>query len=790
MANTPLVGYRSIGNIKGAPGDKGERGPAGTIDGATVSTVPAGAEATITMGGTEEHRTFHLEVPRGLPGVNAIENDEAVAEYLTAADSKSAAALDSWGRKQGLITVAESALQMDAAQAISDAVASAEVGSTIRIRGQFAVDALVEVDADKHLTLDFTGAVVEVNVPETSAPAAFLARGTYGPSVAVTSVDVVSATIGDRATTTTQLTVAAGHGFEEGDVVKIVSDDTIPGGHYTSDTLRPRMGDFARVLGVGTTSIMLSNVLHEASSYTQNVRVAKASQGTWEIVGGTFFHPRSWTEGTPVSGNIFRGQDLIQPRYRDVLITRLMGMGFSNKSCLGYSVSGCSVTYAMDNVTQGVIGYGVHDSSCVGGEVSGGTWRSLRHVYTDGTNFSPALGVSGVSLEADNITDHGRTLWARVDGITALDCVSACVDTHHMSYGAKVSNSVFHPAPDSYGVQFRGYGHSAENNTVIGGYGGVFAFTQSTSAGGQVWSRGDTGRISIAGLHCDGTQIPIVATMYNSSAHPKSGTIATEKTIFATGVYARGAVRLVQCTNADVTIRDAYVHVRNQYSGSVIDIRGSRLTLRGLEVDTTGVTTVAGPAFICNVDSSGNGSVVDMADTVIRASEAWRENVPVVANVANVDTAYFEWRDVVFAELWPSDPSFSFHPTVRGGITWRYRYNSASASTRGTSAGVALTVSENVSTDQMRPLLRSRDAGMVLTLNVTGTGSYALAAIPGGAFDGQMLSIVLGTASGSAIVRHGSSYNTRLSGDSDKTLTSAGQAIRLIWSIGAWRQFA
>lgn len=76
--------YKTITNL---------RGPAARITGVSATSVPAGQDADVDMTGEDQNRQFNFKVPRGLPGVNAVENDEAVATYLSAPDSETAAAL-------------------------------------------------------------------------------------------------------------------------------------------------------------------------------------------------------------------------------------------------------------------------------------------------------------------------------------------------------------------------------------------------------------------------------------------------------------------------------------------------------------------------------------------------------------------------------------------------------------------------------------------------------------------------------------------------------------------------
>lgn len=69
------------------------RGPAARITGVSAETVPADQPADVTMTGPDQNRKFHFKVPRGLPGVNAVENDAALATYIASVDTQTRAAL-------------------------------------------------------------------------------------------------------------------------------------------------------------------------------------------------------------------------------------------------------------------------------------------------------------------------------------------------------------------------------------------------------------------------------------------------------------------------------------------------------------------------------------------------------------------------------------------------------------------------------------------------------------------------------------------------------------------------
>lgn len=51
------------------PGTRGLPGISAIISAMTVETLPAGSDATATMGGTPTNRTIHLGIPQGAPGV-------------------------------------------------------------------------------------------------------------------------------------------------------------------------------------------------------------------------------------------------------------------------------------------------------------------------------------------------------------------------------------------------------------------------------------------------------------------------------------------------------------------------------------------------------------------------------------------------------------------------------------------------------------------------------------------------------------------------------------------------
>lgn len=99
--------YIEIGKLRGPDGDRGPAGPAGaagpagpqgprgergfpgTFASVGAQSVPAEESARVEMTGEELYKHAEFFIPRGLPGVNAVPADDAVATYLGADDTKS-----------------------------------------------------------------------------------------------------------------------------------------------------------------------------------------------------------------------------------------------------------------------------------------------------------------------------------------------------------------------------------------------------------------------------------------------------------------------------------------------------------------------------------------------------------------------------------------------------------------------------------------------------------------------------------------------------------------------------
>lgn len=117
------------------------RGPAARITSVSAVSVPAASAAEVTMSGPDQNRSFAFKVPRGLPGVNALENDEAVATYVAAVDSDTRGALDlAFVQNDTLTVLAPRATGTDQLAALTAAMSKAATfGLTLALNGDHVI---------------------------------------------------------------------------------------------------------------------------------------------------------------------------------------------------------------------------------------------------------------------------------------------------------------------------------------------------------------------------------------------------------------------------------------------------------------------------------------------------------------------------------------------------------------------------------------------------------------------------------------------------------------------------
>lgn len=123
------------------------RGPAARITQVTAAPIPAGAGTKVTMTGPDQNRQLHFDIERGLPGVNAIENDEAMAAHVAAVDSETNAAV--------VAVIATQASMVDARlfPTPQEAIDAAPAGSTVWFDPRTTWNLSTDLVVNKPLTI-------------------------------------------------------------------------------------------------------------------------------------------------------------------------------------------------------------------------------------------------------------------------------------------------------------------------------------------------------------------------------------------------------------------------------------------------------------------------------------------------------------------------------------------------------------------------------------------------------------------------------------------------------------
>lgn len=456
------MGWEIIDNIRGArgpagpagaagaKGDTGLRGlagpigPAGTIASADAESVEASENAAVIMSGSSEVKHAHFKIPRGLPGVNAVENDAAVATYVGATDSDTRAALDAEYARKGSqpTSAADFGLVYDGVTnvtaAISAAIAAAEAGSGVVVipAGTFTIDGIVLPPG-----VQVKGSGMGATVLRHSGVGAhlFRAQGAITPNVTSLTLDAAR-----RATT---ITVSNTAGIVAGDLLLL--HDTVS---YTTTDASYRSGEMLRVKSVDSGAQI---TVHG------NVQGSWAdSSGAYKASNGAAISRLNARKGFSVSDLSIVGIPtnpaiMLVAEYVDgVSISNVgiseAGAGIGLRTCRDVTVSGCSIRDLTDDLGGGIAGYGIYThGGCHNVVISGNTFSRMRHSFT---TLGTIYGMPHNVVIADN---------------SVSETTSGGIDTHAAGDGITISGNVVTSAGGA-GISVRSRRTLITSNLVIG----------------------------------------------------------------------------------------------------------------------------------------------------------------------------------------------------------------------------------------------------------------------------------------------------------------------------------
>lgn len=658
----------------------------------------------------------------------------------------------------------------DTTAALSAAWNAAPFGSTVVLVGSYKIGNLV-IDPTKFYSADVRfGTFITAN-----ANSALQCVGSYESQIGVSAIVEELVNVENYQTTLTKLTLSSAPGWKRGDVIKLLADDLIPAGHVTSDTDKARVGEQFTVYSSAGTTVYLHGVVTEP--YSINIRAARMVPGSITLIEPTFDVTDARLTGK-IAGNMIRLDSLVGPRVIKPTLKRLVGMGVSLKSCHGAVVEDPYSFTGIDNTDLSVLSYSIHDSGCTDTIVRGGVLVGGRHAFTDGTGLVPA--------GSEDTASYGATINAKLIGVTGKYMGHAVFDTHHMSKGVQFIDCTAFVAPGEDAFLARGRNVRVVNPIVYGGKNVIDVLNQVTGT----WSTGESYGHELVNPRSFGTQRVATVTTHTATTHPKYGQKDTNINLVIHGGYHEGLRRACVQENSQVrwTVRP-YMAWGTLAEGAWFELKNSNVFLPEAYLDGRAITTIAATGtqrvFYANDDTVDRHSEIHLGRVTIAASATY---IAAVANPLEVtaNTSRVHIERVTFETPWPTTNPFNIPETVRTSLSWGCSYDPANATSRNSSSGATFT--NSALAGSIERLCRATDPGLVLTANISDATARTMTTLPLGKFDGQRLTIIMGSATAGLTIPHGASYNTRLIGSVNKVLSTGNAACHLVWSSGAWRE--
>lgn len=268
--------------------------------------------------------------------------------------------------------------------------------------------------------LDLNGAAIQINadVKLFSAKAAYtLARSVS--SIVGSTADLSNGTV-ITPSDVTVLTVSTVSGYAVEDIVKVYSDDKIPGCD-TADN--QRLGEFGRIAAIDSAAntITLYSRLRYLDNYTTTVRVAKLNLTNRfdlrnGVIKGPVSPPASWSNPAVDVIGFFR------PVIENVRFENLPDRAIRFLGCFEPTTRDVQGFNIRTNIANDAFGYLIHEQACYGGRHWAPRGENVRHVYA-----CSAVTTSAGSAFTEN---YGITYATKVFGGVGFNCKDQAFDTH------------------------------------------------------------------------------------------------------------------------------------------------------------------------------------------------------------------------------------------------------------------------------------------------------------------------------------------------------------------------
>ncbi|MFF8189222.1 hypothetical protein ACF044_18415 [Microbacterium sp. NPDC016588] len=367
----------------------------------------------------------------------------------------------------------------------------------------------------------------------------------------------------------TRLELESGVTWSPGTLVKIISDDPIPGARTAVGNRVARSGEFAVVASTEGTTVTLVSTVRE--KYTRNVRVLEVSRRTTVVRGFTLETASS--AAAVVGAPMIFLSGAFAPLVEDVRCKSAVGPVVHLNSCFGFTVNRLDVSFAADHAPH-QLGYGVLDNCSEFGSVLNSTVRFARHAYTDD---SPPLGPG-----SQNPHRYGRSYANSITDCRAVAPSEAGFSTHHASEATRFSGCVVSSGgPTVAGFALRGRNHLVDGGAALRVGIAVRAFTES-SRGGESFGH------TVVGLVARDIADAAVALDVNPKGHPLAGQRETRTVLTAVGLVTDAGVSAIRATNATTEVSASHVDLLPTGDGAaLIRTDNSSVVVRDTELSAS-----------------------------------------------------------------------------------------------------------------------------------------------------------------------------------------------------------
>jgi len=625
--------------------------------------------------------------------------------------------------------------------------------------GLYLISAPISPKNGKSLRIRGYGATLVA----TSEKSVISLRGEYDPVFAVSQVESALVKFESGASETTSvLTMATPPPWSAGDIIKVVSDDGIEGARND----RCRRGEFATVLRVETTRITIAGRLREV--YSQNVRAARISRQSIGVEGLQFL--ASDDRLGEVNEALLSFSRLYNPSILNVQILRAGGHAMRFSSCYGYRVENVDVSYARDAPSASVLGYGVLDNSCSFGRVIGGTYRHVRHAYTDDT---PSIAPNDADL-----APYGRTYGTIVSGVHVTGVTAAGFSTHHSSEGGVFDACVVTAgAPvgsSAVGFELRGKAHSVQGCAAVGLTNGVLIRTES--GGGESWGH------TVTDFRAQGMTNAAIRVEIHPAGHPAGRARDSKFTARIDGVRSVESLRLLYAENARLSISNGHYLAPPGRDGDLLEgffVRNSDISVRNTIIDYS--ENIAGrPRPFITGSSAG---------TTPGGQETTIDGLEIRIEPSASSRAYFAFggaenriygTGIRFTHPFPRTPGESHI-----GTSWQWTVDRRPEVPNSDISSRYYSLKSTALPATFSEILKSDDPEVIIHVNTEGK-RLQVDQLPVGRRKGQRW-IFLQTSSGELTFVNGASARTSLKSGANRILWK-GRRLELVWDGELWHE--